>query len=54
MRIEDITLCQVAKMYRDWLNNFLTVQAFADYYNISDEDAVCVIRVGRNCHDNGF
>lgn len=34
-------------MYVDWLNNFLTVSAFADYYHIGDEEAENIINEGR-------
>jgi hypothetical protein len=35
------------EMYRDWLNNFLTVSAFAEHYNISEDKAKQIIKQGR-------
>jgi hypothetical protein len=35
------------KMYVDYFNNFLTVQAFADHYNITTEKAKKIIDLGR-------
>jgi len=41
------TKADVKKMYLDYVNNFLTVQAFADYYNISKKQALLIIENGR-------
>ncbi len=35
------------KMYLDWVNNFLTVERFAEYYGLSVEEASKVIDEGR-------
>jgi hypothetical protein len=42
----------VVKMYLDYFNNFLTVERFAEYYNLSISDAKTVIYAGRNIHNN--
>lgn len=34
-------------MYLDYVNNFVTVSAFAQYYGLTDEDALDVIDSGR-------
>jgi len=39
-----------AEMYLDWVNNFLTVARFAEYYNISETEALAVIEKGRIDH----
>ena len=39
------------KMYLDWVNNFLTVPKFAEYYGISEDEANDVIIVGRYNHE---
>jgi hypothetical protein len=33
--------------YIDWLNDFLTVEYFAEYYNITTSYALAVIELGR-------
>ena len=38
---------RVKRLYRDWVNNFLTVERFAEYYNLSIEDAEWVIEAGK-------
>lgn len=35
------------KMYLDYVNNFLTVARFAEYYGITETEANEVIRIGR-------
>jgi len=40
----------IKKLYLDYVNNFLTVQAFADYYHFSDEKADRIIDIGRALH----
>ena len=42
---------KVINMFLDWFNNFLTVQAFADYYGISRWRALRVIELGRLLHN---
>ena len=34
-------------MYLDYVNNFLTVEKFAEYYNISVNEAINIIELGR-------
>lgn len=34
-------------MYLDYVNNFVTVSAFAQYYGLTEEDALDVIDSGR-------
>lgn len=34
------------KLYLDWVNNFLTVERFAEYYNMTQEQAEEVIDLG--------
>lgn len=34
-------------MYLDWLNNYITVDTFADHYNMTSEHAAQIIAVGR-------
>ena len=37
----------IRKMYLDYLNNFLTLGAFAEHYGISDEQALMIIEKGK-------
>lgn len=38
-------------MYLDYVNNFMTVAAFADHYGIDDATALEVIEDGRELHE---
>jgi hypothetical protein len=38
-------------LYLDWVNNFLTVERFAEYYELSLERAHRVINLGRTLHE---
>lgn len=38
---------QWADMYADWINNFLTVARFAEYYGMTQEHAEEIIFTGR-------
>ena len=40
------------KMYLDYLNNFLTVPAFAEYYAITDKEARLIINKVRKALTN--
>ena len=41
----------LAAIYREWINDFLTIGGFADYYHLTDEDAETIIRLGRKFHE---
>ena len=38
-------------MYLDWVNNFLTVERFAEYYRITPPQAIAIIELGRKAHE---
>ena len=42
-----MSLDQFTNMYIDYINNFLTIGAFADHYCISDKTAERIIDLGR-------
>jgi hypothetical protein len=42
---------RIEAMYLDWLNNFITLQAFADYYEISDFKALRIISIGKRINE---
>lgn len=37
--IKSMTIKQIASLYRTYKNDFITVQAFADYLAVSDQEA---------------
>lgn len=41
----------LAAIYREWINDFLTTEAYADYYHIEDEEADILINLGRRFHN---
>lgn len=38
-------------MYLDYVNNFLTITRFAEYYGIGESYAEQIIMIGRNQHN---
>ena len=45
------TRIKIEMMYLDWLNNFITFQSFADYYEISDFKALRIISIGKRINE---
>jgi hypothetical protein len=46
--VENLTVpLAIEHIYLDWLNNFLTIEAFADHYNLPSEHATALIGAGR-------
>ena len=43
---------QKIEMYLDWVNNFLTIECFAEYYEIEEDTARAIINEGREIHNN--
>ncbi len=37
---------KIENMYLDWFNNFLSIEAFADYYEISTLKALRILSIG--------
>ena len=52
MNFNTITKDQVINMYLDYVNNFLTVEAFADHYGLLHWQANKVINLGRELLNN--
>jgi hypothetical protein len=48
LQIEDniMSLDQFIKMYLDYVNNFISIGAFADHYGITQNEAVDIIELG--------
>ena len=40
-----------AKMFLDYVNNFLTTTCFADYYGLTEKEALEVLKRGRAYHE---
>ena len=43
---------QLKAVYLDWLNNFLTIECFAEYYGLWKTEAECLIELARNVYNN--
>tara|TARA_R110000787_G_scaffold126186_2_gene237418 strand:+ start:1547 stop:1690 length:144 start_codon:yes stop_codon:yes gene_type:complete len=39
------------RLYLDWVNNFLTVKSFAEYYDLTVKEANETIDLGREVHE---
>lgn len=42
---------QLAKFYLQYLNDFLTVEKFAAYHSMSEQDAAELLTLGRKFHE---
>lgn len=42
---------KLAELFREWKNNFLTVERFAEYLEIEEQDARVLINMGRKYHN---
>ena len=43
---------QLNNVYLDWINNFLTIGGFADYYGLTDEQADILIKLARDVYNS--
>jgi hypothetical protein len=43
---------ELANVFLDWKNNFLTVAGFAEYYGLHDNEAYELINLARQCFEN--
>ena len=41
----------LVKIYLDWVNNFITVERYAEYYGIGEVEALYTIEQGRDLHE---
>lgn len=48
------SLAQAARLYRMYLNEFISVSGFSDWLGTSDSDALIVIEHGRKAHVAGY
>ena len=48
---EKVTAENLADLYRDWVNNYLSIAVFADDYGITEAQAEITIAKGRMAHN---
>ena len=41
----------LADLYLDWVNNFLTIEVFAEYYGLDEEDAKALLEIAKKSHE---
>ena len=41
----------LADLYLDWVNNFLTIAVFAEYYGLDEEDARDLLKLAKKSHE---
>lgn len=41
----------LADLYLDWVNNFLTLEKFSEYYGLDEEDARDLLKLAKKCHE---
>lgn len=54
MSIAQKTVKELANHYRQWLNDFISIGAYADYLGIEDSEALSIVNMGRIAHESGF
>jgi CO dehydrogenase/acetyl-CoA synthase beta subunit len=41
----------LADLYLDWVNNFLTIEKFSEYYGLEEDDAKKLLEVAKKSHE---
>jgi len=41
----------LADLYLDWVNNFLSIERFAEYYGLDDDDAKALLEIAKKNHE---
>jgi hypothetical protein len=41
----------LADLYLDWVNNFLTIERFSEYYGLDENDAKELLKLAKKCHE---
>jgi hypothetical protein len=41
----------LADVYLDWINNFLTIAVFAEYYGLDEDDAKALLKIAKKSHE---
>jgi len=47
-------MCRYHSLYLVWINEFLSVEAFADYYGMHEDKAFAILNLGRMAHESQF
>jgi hypothetical protein len=42
----------LAAFYLDWVNNYLTLDTFAEAYGLTASEAAFVLHAAQSCHEN--
>jgi len=45
-----ITKKSLIDFYLEWVNNFLTIRYMAEFYEISEEDCLYLVELGKKLH----
>ena len=43
---------QLAALYLEWRNNYLTIATWAEHHGLYDQEAADLLNVARQCHEN--
>ena len=43
---------ELQKLYLSWVNDFLTIERFAEHHELTEPDALVLLDIGRRTHDN--
>jgi hypothetical protein len=49
MRIDRATL---AALYLDWVNNYATLDIFAEHHGLTPDEAAYLLQAAESCHTN--
>jgi hypothetical protein len=41
----------LADLYLDWVNNFLTIEKFSEYYGLDEDDAKALLEIAKKSHE---
>ena len=41
-------------MWLDWVNNFLTMEAFCEYYDMEPREARRALKIGKEMKEDGY
>ena len=41
----------LADLYLDWVNNFLTIERFSEYYGLDEDDARDLLNLAKKCQE---
>ena len=41
----------LADVYLDWVNNFLTIERFSEYYGLEEDDARKLLEIAKKSHE---